>query len=58
MGQITDATESERRGWQFAMDHARRSNIEEAIRELQSISGYAQGNQPLKWKDKWLNFYE
>lgn len=62
MGQITDAMESERRGWRFAMDHARRSSNQEAVRELQSIAGYAQGNQPLKWKDvelqrKWLTFY-
>jgi len=62
MGQITDAMESERRGWRFAMDRARQSSNQEAVRELQSIAGYAQGNQPLKWKDvelqrKWLNFY-
>jgi pimeloyl-ACP methyl ester carboxylesterase len=62
MGQITDAMESERRGWRFAMDHARRSSNQEAVRELQSIAGYAQGNQPLKWKEvelqrKWLTFY-
>jgi pimeloyl-ACP methyl ester carboxylesterase len=62
MGQITDAMESERRGWRFAMDRARRSNNEAAVRELQSIAGYAQSNQPLKWRDielqrKWLNFY-
>jgi proline iminopeptidase len=62
MGQITDAMESERRGWRFAMDRARQSSNQEAVRELQSIAGYAQGSQPLKWKDvelqrKWLNFY-
>ena len=62
MGQITDAMESERRGWRFAMDRARQSSNQEAVRDLQSIAGYAQGNQPLKWKDvelqrKWLNFY-
>lgn len=62
MGQVTDAMESERRGWQFAMDRARRSQNEEAVRELQSIAGYAQNDRPLEWKDvelqrKWLNFY-
>jgi alpha-beta hydrolase superfamily lysophospholipase len=44
------------------MDRARQSSNQEAVRELQSIAGYAQGSQPLKWKDvelqrKWLNFY-
>jgi pimeloyl-ACP methyl ester carboxylesterase len=62
MGQITDSMESERRGWRFAMDHARRANNEQAVRELQSIAGYAQGNKLLEWKDvelqrKWLGFF-
>jgi proline iminopeptidase len=62
MGQITDAVESERRGWAFAMERARQAKNDEAIRELQSIAGYAQANRPLRWKDierqrKWLNFY-
>jgi pimeloyl-ACP methyl ester carboxylesterase len=62
MGQITDSLESERRGWRFAMDEARRADNEQAVRELKSIEGYAQGNGPLQWKDvevqrKWLGFY-
>jgi pimeloyl-ACP methyl ester carboxylesterase len=62
MGQITDSLESERRGWRFAMDHARRAHNEQAVRELQSIAPYAQGNRLLQWKDvelqrKWLGFY-
>jgi proline iminopeptidase len=62
MGQITDSMESERRGWRFAMDHALRANNEQAVRELQSIAGYAQGNRLFQWKDvelqrKWLGFY-
>ncbi len=62
MGQITDSLESERRGWRFAMDEARRARNEQAIRELQAIEGYAQGNGPPQWKDvevqrKWLGFY-
>jgi pimeloyl-ACP methyl ester carboxylesterase len=62
MGQITDSMESERRGWRFAMDHARQANNVQAVRELQSIAGYAQGNRLLEWKDvelqrKWLGFY-
>jgi pimeloyl-ACP methyl ester carboxylesterase len=62
MGQITNSMESERRGWRFAMDQARRANNEEAVRELQSIAGYGQGSRRLAWKDvelqrKWLGFY-
>jgi pimeloyl-ACP methyl ester carboxylesterase len=62
MGQITDSLESERRGWRFAMENARRTHNQQAVRELQSIAGYAQGNRPLQWKDvelqrKWLGFY-
>jgi proline iminopeptidase len=62
MGQITDSLESERRGWRFAMDNARRANNAQAVRELESIAGYAQGNRLLRWKDvelqrRWLGFY-
>jgi pimeloyl-ACP methyl ester carboxylesterase len=60
-GQITDTRESERRGWQFAMDHARRANNETAVRELQSISGYEKAALPsydaVQLQRKWLNFY-
>lgn len=61
MGQLTNPRESERRGWQFAMDHARRANNETAVRELQSIAGYEQAVQPsfeaIELQRKWLGFY-
>lgn len=62
MGQAIDARESERRGWRFAMEHARRTNNEEAVRELQSIAPYAEGDRPVPLKNlylqrKWLGFY-
>jgi proline iminopeptidase len=62
MGQVTDARESERRGWRFAMDRARRANNEQAVRDLQSIEGYADHDQPPQLQDvmlqrKWLGFY-
>lgn len=62
MGQISDAPESERRGWRFAMDHARREGNAEAVAELESIAPYAQGDAPIDLDDlmlqrKWLNRY-
>ena len=62
MGQAADMLESERRGWQFAMDRARATNNEAAIRELEAIAPYAAGKGPLKLEDlyvqrKWLTFY-
>jgi len=61
-GQVTDAPESERRGWQFALDAARRDGNEQAIRELMAIAPYAQPGKPLALKDvyaqrKWLGHY-
>lgn len=62
MGQGTNLPESERRGWQWAMERARAENNEVAIRELQSISPYAQGKDriPLEHvylQRKWINHY-
>jgi pimeloyl-ACP methyl ester carboxylesterase len=62
LGQITDGMESERRGWQFAMDAARREGNAQAIRELESIAPYAAPGKPLVLKDlylqrKWLARY-
>jgi pimeloyl-ACP methyl ester carboxylesterase len=62
MGQITDAMESERRGWAFTMERARTAKNEQAIRDLQSIAPYAQPGHPPRWKEielqrKWLNFF-
>lgn len=62
IGQITDAMESERRGWQYTMDMAKREGNQEAIRELESIAPYAAPGKPLPLKDlylqrKWLARY-
>ena len=62
LGQISDAMESERRGWAFAMEHARREDNAEAIAELESIAPYAQGDAPVELDDillqrRWLNRY-
>jgi pimeloyl-ACP methyl ester carboxylesterase len=62
VGQITDGPESERRGWQFAMDAARKVHNTKAIRELQSIAPYAQRGKQIPLKDlfvqrKWLGLY-
>jgi pimeloyl-ACP methyl ester carboxylesterase len=62
IGQITDGMESERRGWQYTMDAAKREGNRQAIRELESISPYAAPGKPLVLKDlylqrKWLARY-
>jgi pimeloyl-ACP methyl ester carboxylesterase len=62
IGQITDGMESERRGWQYTMDAARKEGNQDAIRELASIAPYAAPGKPLVLKDlylqrKWLARY-
>ena len=62
MGQITDAPESERRGFRFALDAARRDKNEQAVRELKSLGAYAAPGRPMKLSDvylqrKWLGHY-
>ena len=62
IGQVTDAMESERRGWRYTMDAARKEGNEDAIRELASIAPYAAPGKPLVLKDlylqrKWLARY-
>jgi pimeloyl-ACP methyl ester carboxylesterase len=62
IGQITDAMESERRGWQYTMDAAKKEGNQDAIRELASIAPYAAPGRPLVLKDlylqrKWLARY-
>jgi proline iminopeptidase len=62
LGQITDSPESERRGWQFALDAARKDNKLDAVRELQSLAPYAAPGKPIALKDlyvqrKWLGHY-
>ncbi len=61
MGQATNSRESERRGWQFAIDHARRAGNEAAARELQSIAGYEKADrlslEAVELQRKWLGVY-
>jgi pimeloyl-ACP methyl ester carboxylesterase len=62
VGQITDGPEGERRGWQFAMDAARRAGNTEAIHELDAIAPYAADNKPLPLNNiytqrKWVGVY-
>jgi pimeloyl-ACP methyl ester carboxylesterase len=62
VGQLTDGPESERRGWAFALDAARRAGNSEAVHQLQSIAPYFAPGHPAPLKDiytqrKWLDFY-
>ncbi len=61
MGQAIDSPESERRGYAYALEHARRTGNREAIAELESIAPYAQDGEPIplekialerKWSDR------
>lgn len=49
-GQITDAKESERRGWAFAVAAAKAAHNAQAVSELQSIAPYATLGKPLELK--------
>lgn len=62
VGQGTDCPESERRGWHFAMDAARREGNAQAVRELESIAPYGTGPDPIPiehvYKErKWVKYY-
>lgn len=62
VGQMADMPESERRGWAFAMDGARRSGNAQAIQELQSIAPYFASGHPSPLKDlyiqrKWVGYF-
>jgi len=62
VGQVTDLPESERRGWHFAMQAARREGNAEAVRELETIAPYGTPGQTIPIKDvytqrKWIGFY-
>jgi proline iminopeptidase len=62
VGQLTDGPESERRGWRFAMDAARRAGNAEAVRQLQAIAPYFPPGQKASLKDiytqrRWLDSY-
>lgn len=62
VGQLTDGPESERRGWRFAMDAARRTGNAEAVSQLQAIAPYFFPGQTASLEDiyiqrRWLDFY-
>jgi proline iminopeptidase len=62
VGQLIDGPESERRGWAFALEAARRAGNSEAVRELEAIAPYFAPGQRTPLKDiytqrKWLDFY-
>jgi pimeloyl-ACP methyl ester carboxylesterase len=62
MGQGTNMPESERRGWRFAMERARATNNQDAIRELQSIAPYGEGKEPIPLEHimiqrKWVGIF-
>jgi pimeloyl-ACP methyl ester carboxylesterase len=60
--QLIDGPESERRGWRFAMDAARRDGNADAVRELESIAPYGAAGRAIPMKDiyverKWVGYY-
>ncbi len=60
--QLTDGPESERRGWRFAMDAARRTGNAEAVAELKALTPYAAPGKQLSIEEiyaqrKWLQFF-
>lgn len=62
VGQLIDGPESERRGWRFAMDAARRAGDADGIRELEAIASYAAPGTTVSIKDlyvqrKWIGRY-
>src|SRR6266853_4649182 len=62
VGQLIDGPESERRGWRFAMDAARRAGNAKAVRELEAIAPYGAAGQTIPIKDiyverKWVGYY-
>lgn len=61
-GQAINSPESERRGWAWTLDQARRDDNQQAIAELEALAPYAQSGQPIPLPDlmaqrKWLNHY-
>ncbi len=62
VGQLSDGPESERRGWAFAIDAARRAANSEAVHQLETIAPYFPAGHPSSLKDiytqrKWLDLY-
>lgn len=62
IGQITNAPESERRGWAWTLQQAKAAGNAEAVAELEGLAPYAEGNTPMPLETlfkqrKWLNQY-
>ncbi|THD60484.1 alpha/beta fold hydrolase [Phenylobacterium sp.] len=61
-GQVTNAPESERRGWVYSMAQARAQHNGQAVRELQAIAPYPKPGRPPELKDimvahKWGDYF-
>ena len=61
-GQATDIRASERRGYAYALDAAKKAGNAQAVAELESIAPYAESGKPLALKDialerKWSDFF-
>ncbi len=62
IGQISNAPESERRGWAWTLQQATDDGNAEAIADLKAVAPYAKGGAPIPLDDlfkqrKWLNYY-
>jgi pimeloyl-ACP methyl ester carboxylesterase len=60
--QLIDGPESERRGWHFAMEAARRAGNAEAVSALEAIAPYGAPGQTIPINDiyverKWVSYY-
>lgn len=61
-GQVANVMEGERRGWQWALEAAKREGNKEAIRELEALAPYAAPGTVLRIEDlyaqrKWVQHY-
>ncbi|HMM67279.1 MAG TPA: alpha/beta fold hydrolase [Dokdonella sp.] len=62
IGQITNAPESERRGWTWTLQQAQRDGNAQAVAELEALAPYAKGSDAIPLDSlfrqrKWLNHY-
>ena len=62
MGQLGSSPESERRGYAFALDAARKAGNKQAVADLESIAPYAAPGKPIPLKDiqlerKWSDYF-
>src|SRR5262249_6231126 len=62
VGQVADAPEGERRGWQLALESARRESHARAVRELEALAPYGAAGRRVPIEDvyaqrRWVAFY-